>query len=165
MSNALDKTINNSGKNSNNVTLQKYQTTYFQTSKLLELIDRRRKIINLKVAAESALAKLSRADRRLLVLSYVDGMKCETLAEMFGISLRTFFRRKSSALDHFAVMLETLGYDAEFYSNEYASEKWFLAVYDDCLTKGGESENLDRYVIKRLFNEIANVPKFYKSYV
>ena len=164
MSNAIDKSISDTGKNSNSVTLQKYQTTYFQTNKILELMDRKRKIINIKVAVENALAKLSRNDRRILTLSYVDGVKCEMIANIMGVSLRTYFRRKNSALDKFATMLEAIGYDEEFFVSEYSCEKWFLAVYDDCLAKGGENDNLDRYLVKRLFNEVSNVAKQFKIF-
>ena len=61
MSNSIDKSINDTGKNSNSVSLQKYQTTFFQTNKILELIDRKRKIINIKVAVENASQDLKEA--------------------------------------------------------------------------------------------------------
>lgn len=161
MSNAIDKVINDSGKNSNNVTLQKYQTTYYQTNRMLELIDRKRKIINLKVAIENALVKLPRIDRRILTLSYLDGVKSEIIADILGVSLRTFFRKKNLAIEHFMCVLQVLGYDEEFFVSEYGQEKWFVAVYDDCLSKGGENEGIDRLVVKRLFSEISCTNSLY----
>ena len=68
MAETVDKKILSTGSNSNNESLQKYQTTYFQTNQMIELIERKRKLINLKVAVEDSLAKLSTNDRRLLVL-------------------------------------------------------------------------------------------------
>ena len=111
MAKTVDKTILNTGANSNNEGLQKYQSTYFQTNQMIELIERKRKLINLKVAVEDALARLSTNDKRLLVLSYVDGVTSVIIAQIMGISLRTFFRRKVSALYKFSDEMKLIGFD------------------------------------------------------
>lgn len=101
MVNTLDKIIMNTGKSSHNSILQKYQSTYCQASKIIELIDRKRKMINLKIAVEDTLNKLDRNSKRLLTLIFIDGAKSEVVAEMLGMSIRTFFRKKSRLLMNF----------------------------------------------------------------
>ena len=98
MTNTLDKLILDLSKHSNNVSMIKNQTTYNQARKLIELLDRKRKMINLKVAVEDSLAGLNKIDRRILTLVFIDGAKSEMIAQILGVSLRTFFRKKVIAV-------------------------------------------------------------------
>ena len=90
MTNTLDKLILDLSKHSNNVSMIKNQTTYNQARKLIELLDRKRKMINLKVAVEDSLAGLNKIDRRILTLVFIDGAKSEMIAQILGVSLRTY---------------------------------------------------------------------------
>lgn len=56
MSNTIDKIVISTGTNSNSSLLQKYQSTYYQAGKMIELAERKRKMINLKVAVEIRLS-------------------------------------------------------------------------------------------------------------
>lgn len=166
MSDTIDKIVNNSSKESNSTMLQKYQTTYYQASKILEYIDRKRKMVNLKVIVEDVIGRLKKDDRRLITLVYFDGVKSEEVAELMGISLRTFFRKKANALKEFTLILQALGYDEEFFEKEYFCEKWFMAVYDNCVFKNCEAEEeLDRLLVKRMFNEMSKLKINYNTYL
>ena len=158
MTNTIDKIVLDTGKSSNSVMLQKYQTTGYQTSKIIELIDRKRKMINLKLAVEEALSKISKDDRRILTLVYIDGVKSEVMAQLIGCSLRTFFRKKLSAMTKFMLALELAGFNDEFFETDYAGERWFMSVYESCLIKSSNIEEvLDKFLIKRVFNEVAKI--------
>lgn len=158
MTNTVDKLIMDIGKHSNSHVMQKNQTTYGQASKIIEYLDRKRKMINLKVAVEESLAKLNRTDRRILALVFIDGVKSDMVAQFLGVSLRTFFRKKIEALANFNTQMIANGFDLNFFNNEYACEKWILAVYNECLSKSlTEDENINFVVVKRLMNEISQV--------
>ena len=43
MANTIDKIVMDTGKNSNHQNIQKYQTTLYQTSKIIEFMERKRK--------------------------------------------------------------------------------------------------------------------------
>ena len=116
MSKTIDKIVLNVGKNSNSSELQRYQTTYFQASKIIELIERKRKMINLKVACEQALNKIPLQSRKILMLFYIDGVKGDFIAQLLGISLRTFFRQKLKALKEFSEALERMGFNLNFFN-------------------------------------------------
>ena len=166
MSKTIDKTIMDLGKSSNSVVSQKRYSTYFQASKIIELMDRKRKMINLKVAVEDSMNRLDKLSRRILTLSYMDGAKCETIAKLMGTSLRTYFRKKLSAFNQFTEILCELGYDESFFESEYFGEKWFMAIYDDCVCKGCDSDEApDRYVVKKLFNELSKINFAYNTYL
>lgn len=158
MSNTIDKIVLNTGKTSNNITLQKYQTTGYQTTKIIELIDRKRKMINLKLAVEEGLSKISKEDRRILTLVYIDGVKSEMVAQLIGCSLRTFFRKKLNAMNQFMLALEVAGFDETFFMGEYSREGWIMPVYEENLIKGNNTEEiLDKLLIKRVFDEVSNI--------
>ena len=115
MTNTLDKLILDLSKHSNNVSMIKNQTTYNQARKLIELLDRKRKMINLKVAVEDSLAGLNKIDRRILTLVFIDGAKSEMIAQILGVSLRTFFRKKVIALNKFNSQMIAKGFDLDFF--------------------------------------------------
>lgn len=166
MSNTIDKIIMDTGRSSNNITLQKYQTTSYQTSKMLELIERKRKMINLKLAVEEGLAKIKKDDMRLLTLVYIDGVKSETVAKLLGCSIRTFFRKKCTALKEFMIALEVAGFDEMFFRNEYYDQQWIMSVYDECLLKNSNQEEvMDKFLLKKIFNEVARINLAYNIYL
>lgn len=157
MSSTVDKIILYTGKTSYSSLLQKYQSTYYQTGKMIELIERKRKMINLKVAVEDAFSTLSITDRRILGLVYVDGIKSEKVAKLLNMSLRTFFRRKCIALSNFSDSMESAGFNNEFFIKEYSKERWFLAVYNECLQKNTNEDSLNGLLVKRVMNEVGQV--------
>lgn len=166
MTNTIDKIILDAGINSNSQTMQKSQTTYSQASKIIEFLDRKRKMINLKVAVEESLAKLSKSDRRILALVFIDGIKSEMVAQFLGVSLRTFFRKKIQALIKFNMQMIANGFDLKFFNGEYGNEKWLLSVYNECLTKSATDEEVFNVnVVRRLMNEISQVKLSYNNFV
>lgn len=166
MTDTIDKLIMDIGKHSNNQVMQKNQTTYGQASKIIEYLDRKRKMINLKVAVEDALAKLNKTDKRILALVFIDGVKSDLVAQFLGVSLRTFFRKKIEALTHFNLQMIANGFDLNFFSSEYAQEKWIMSVYNECLSKSTtDEENINFGLVKRLMNEISQVKLSNNCYV
>ena len=158
MSNTIDKLVLDVGKNSHSQNLQRYQTTMYQTGKIIEYMDRKRKIINLKVAIEDALHRLPKTERRILVLVFIDDIKSEVVAELLGFSLRTFFRRKLRAIEMLKDELIECGYDLKFFESEYSSEKWLASVYQDCLQKYyKDEEQLNSYLVHRMLKEVSRL--------
>jgi len=164
MSNTIDKIVVTTGKTSYSSLLQKYQSTYYQAGKIIELVERKRKMINLKIAVEDAYSNLSVMDRRIVGLVYVDGVKSERVAKLLNMSLRTFFRRKLVALNNFSDEMELAGFNSEFFLREYAKERWFMSVYDDCLQKGSGEDSINSRVVKQVFNELGQVDMVSTTY-
>ncbi len=165
MVNTIDKIVLDTGKYSNQ-NIQRNQTTYYQTRKMIELIDRKRKMINLKIAVEEALGSLNKTDRRILGLAFIDGVKSELIAQFLGVSIRTFFRKKMKALENFNEQMIECGFDLQFFETEYSTEKWLLSVYDEVLSKcNKEEDSLDKVVVKRVLNEISQIEFAYNSFI
>ena len=166
MSKSIDRIIKDNSSNSNSVVLQRSQTTHSQASKILDLIDRKRKIVNLKVIVDDVVSRLNKTDRRIITLVFFDGVKSEVASQLMGISLRTFFRRKASAIKQFTMILQALGYDEEFFESEYFNEKWFMSIYDSCVTRElGADEQLNKYLVKCMLHEISKVNVKFNTYL
>lgn len=166
MADTIDRLVLDMGKNSNSAVAPKYHSTYYQANKIMELMDRKRKIVNLKVAIEDAVSKLSPIDRRIIMLVFFDGVRSETIAELLNMSLRTFFRHKASSVKRIADIMCEIGYDQSFFESEYFGEKWFMAVYNEIVYKGCDfDDGPDRSVVKQMFNEISRVNMAYNSYL
>ena len=165
MTETVNKKIINTGSNSNKEGLLVYQSTYFQTSQMIELIERKRKFINLKVAVEETLATLSNIDRRILVLAYIDGVTSVIIAQLLNVSLRTYFRKKAAAIERFADRMDKFGLNEKFFASEYGDEMWFMGVYNDILSAGITDDALEKPTIHRMFSQISKVnPIWIKCY-
>ena len=165
MCNSIDKNVLDLGNNSNSAVSHKYNNVHTTANKILELSDRKRKMLNLKVATEDAVSRMNKENKRIITLVYFDGVKSELIAQLLGVSLRTFFRKKNVALREFESILQVCGYDEDFFESEYSCEKWFMAVYDEILTKGlNFSDEINRYLLNKVFKEISKFNVRYNSY-
>lgn len=164
MSNSIDKIVVNTGTTSYSSLLQKYQSTYYQAGKIIELVERKRKMINLKIAVEDSFAELDVMDKRILGLVFIDGIKSEKVSQLLNMSLRTFFRRKLVALANFSDKMVEAGFDDEFFISEYSKEKWFLSVYNECVQKNINEDSLNGNIVKRVFNEVGHVEMLSSAY-
>ena len=168
MSSTLDRLVVDLSKGSNSAIAPKYHSTYYQANRIIELMERKRKVVNLKVAVEASVARLDKVSRKIITLVFFDGIRSEAISQLMNMSIRTFFRRKLYAVRELIKIMETLGYDADFFENEYFSEKWFMSVYDECVSKGcnNDDETPDKFLVKRVINEISKINNMaYNTYL
>ena len=109
--------------------------TRYSADKMIELITKKKKLINLKVLVEKVLVSLNVVDTKILTLFYLDSVKSKDIASMLGMNIRTFFRKKDSALSRFATQMKALGYDADYLYDTYYSEHWIINAYDTNLSQ------------------------------
>jgi len=158
MSMGIDKAVKDIVSGSNSALLQKSQSTYCQASRIIELMDRKRKIINLKVAIEEGVNRLDKINKKIIALVFFDGLKSEKVSQMLDVSIRTFFRKKTNAMNNFSIILKGIGFDEEFFISEYMSEKWFMSVYNDIIVKTAEADyKIDSHLAKRIIREVPKI--------
>ena len=136
--------------------------TKFSAEKLIELTEKKRNLINLKIIIENCLVKLPDSCIRILTLFYLDNVKAKNLSEMYQINIRTFFRRKSVALTKFTNALVGAGYNCIYFLNLLKNEKWILNMYENNLQsiKGNnEGESDYQIILKRAISELKNFTK------
>lgn len=131
MTESIDKLVNKRALNSvymgssyfsiNNVS--------FVADKIIELSDRKVRLINLKILTETALKNCNQKHAEILIERYVDGDKAQEIADRHSLSMRTYFRRLASAESEFSSNLSIMGYDDKKISQYLSTEKWISQIY------------------------------------
>lgn len=107
----------------------RFNSAYDCANKVMQLTDRKINLINLKVLVEDVLSNMPLKYKKVLALSYIDGVKNEDIANIMHISDRTFFRVKNSALDIFTKTLMGMGYSKERLEEMFCGENWLKHLY------------------------------------
>ena len=168
LSNAIDGLVK---KNSKLTTGRGYNSTYIQASKIIEWTEKKRKMINLKIATREALKQLPLTDRRILILFYIDGVKSSVIAELLGCSIRTYYRKKVDAIERFGLALGRVGFDMDYLNKNYLQEKWLMSVYDRCIIQDSVSADsavlkTDKSVVKDIIKDLGKIKCYaFSTYV
>lgn len=117
-----------------------FNSTLDTANKMIELTERKKKLIKLYNLIDNCLAKLQSDDIKLLVLTYFDLMKSQQVADAMDISIRTFFRRKKLATESFGKALKLEGYDNQKLQNWLSGENWLIGVFESNLQQDVEKE-------------------------
>ena len=127
---AIDKMIEDRGLYSRDMSGANFSSNniFNLAEKLIELSERKVKLINLKILTEKALETCGDNSAGLLIAKYIDGKRNLDIIEERGLSYRTYFRRLSDAEFRFEEALAHNGYDHKKLNEYLSSEKWILEV-------------------------------------
>lgn len=136
-----------------------YHTTMESVERLIELNERKRKLINMKVIIEQGIVQLKKKlDRKIIGLRYIDGMKSVDIIESLQISPRTYFRRKNNAMKEFIAILNQAGYTFSWWVREYGNEKWLMNQFYKNVEKQLEFDNVEKYhMLKCVEQELRSI--------
>lgn len=126
---AIDNLVLERGRSSGVRSHMFGSNTFNYMNGVIDLIERKRKLINLKLIIESALLKLGCEQQRVLMLTYFDKVKSAEIASLLNCSARTYFRKKEVALNSFTIALKNLNYGCDYLEKNYLSEKWLMDYY------------------------------------
>lgn len=122
------------------------------TDSILELTERKIRLINLKLICEQALENMDPFLARLLISIYVDNRKCQDSAKEMNISIRSYFRKSKQAISGFASTLNKLGFDDKYFENMLKDETWILNLKDKLKNKD-EDFQMDKKYFKFIFDD------------
>ncbi|MBP3581645.1 MAG: DUF1492 domain-containing protein [Clostridia bacterium] len=125
LSNAVDGMVLSSGLHS----AYGFNTTMKSACAILNLISRKKLLINIKVLVERVLDKLQVDYARLLVLKYFDKAKVNDILTIMGLSRRTYFRKINSAIESFSIGLQKEGFSSNIIKNMVKDEMWINELY------------------------------------
>ena len=81
-----------------------YYSTYDVTNNIIDLIERKNRLINLKLMIDELISTLNIEDRKIILAKMRYNLSMSTLCQMLQIpSLRTAFRRMNKALNNFTL--------------------------------------------------------------
>ncbi len=112
-----------------------YCTTYDVTNNIISLMERKNRLINLKLMLDELASSLNQGDKMIILAKMRFDVTMKSLCQMFEIpSLRTAFRRVQSALEHFTMRANASKYKEKL---EYLldHEEWIVAMRREQLEK------------------------------
>lgn len=130
VANAIDKLVDRQALNSYYSSCGKSGILDI-ANEIIELSERKVKLINLKVLTENALENIDELYAQLLIEKYIDSDKCEMIAERHNLPLRTYFRRSEEAEDKFSSFLSKKGFNNEKLYDYLGKETWIMEVYEN----------------------------------
>ena len=116
---------------------QSYKTTNFGKDctldlmeTVIELIERKKKILKLKVLVENALRNLPVFTSKLLIRKYIDKLSLNDLAMENNITISILRRKLRKAINECYDYFCKLGYCSSYIEQEYLSEPWLVGIYE-----------------------------------
>ena len=106
-----------------------YNDVYNLTYNLINLSERKKALINLKILADYAIKGIDKNLAKIIILRYMDGYSIKDLANHFNISERTTYRRIDEALRQASFVLNQNGYNQDKIEDSLKKEKW---LFDLC---------------------------------
>jgi hypothetical protein len=105
-------------------------STMVIADKIIEMIERKKRLINIKVLVDKSLLSCDRANAQILVERFIDDDSAEVVAKRRGINIRTFFRKQERAENDFYSQMARLGYGVDMLEKYLASEGWIIDVFE-----------------------------------
>lgn len=123
---------------------------YNISNKLIDLAERKITLINLKLLVDDVLKNIPIKDAVFLINRYFDRLKCKDLAEKYNISMRTVFRKLTSAELSFEHRLKVKGYNDLTLNDMLKNESWILNYYNQIKNKKEEDFNISTSSLERV---------------
>lgn len=95
---------------------------------ILEINDKKRRIVNLAYIVESTLKQLKPIDSQIIRERIFKKRTFQSVADELGIALRTAFRRLEVAKERFFKTMYARGYTESWFENEYGKDKYLSAI-------------------------------------
>ncbi len=172
IANAIDNLVRKKCINSSFYLSGRNSDAYLCTSKIIALTERKVQLINLKVITEQTLMQLNPTERKILTLFYLDGVASKDIANLLGISIRSYFRKKAQAVTNFARKLKVGGYTDAKLHDMFKGELWLNNMYlrtMDCEQQGKDLPLFDKInenrFMKQIMHEFNNIGSYYYNYI
>lgn len=111
--------------------------------RIINLSQRKVRLINIKLATEKALERCPRELAQLLIERYIDNERGEDIALRHNFSFRTYFRRLGKAEETFASLMTKKGYSEKRLCEDFSEDKWVNDIYQGFLTRKLRGEVLE----------------------
>ena len=135
MCGAIDKLVESTAKHSyyTSGVWQEKNSIQSVSKKLIRLSDKKIDYINLKVMVDKVLGKIPKKFATLLILRYINRVPPEDIAELNGVSVRSYYRYITKAINEFAVQMKNIGYNYCTMEVRYLTDSFITSIYDAVL--------------------------------
>jgi len=108
---------------------------------VIELIERKRKLLRLKLAVEEALRSIPKDYACVLVRRYIDKVSLKEIAKEKDKTYGVMRRIYREALSECYSKLCELGYNTSELQKEYGDENWLVGIYSQKLAKSASAKS------------------------
>ena len=124
------------------------KTTYAQVERVIDLSERKNKLVNIFLISKKLLGCLCEEDRLFLKRKIVFNWTAEELVEEYKISLRTVFRKTEKMLDSIFKVTKQKNWSLNFIKTQVKGEQWLQDRYNKfekefCKTKTPDEESFE----------------------
>lgn len=109
------------------------------TDKIIELSQRKVKLINIKVLVQQALKALDTDSARLLIKKYIEKQPIPSIMQQFSLARRTYFRKIEQAEAAFEAQCSRLKYPSKKL-DEYLKDEIWISEIKQSFEKGEEKD-------------------------
>lgn len=134
--------------NSKNLT---EQSAYAVTNNLIELSERKIRLINLHTICSNALKGIDKNSAKLLILKFVDGLPSVEIASLLELSDRTYYRKLNEAYGSLENWLKRNNFTEEYFRTNFKNEGWIMDVFYKNMA---EKEKKEGFVNDDFFNSV-----------
>lgn len=127
---AIDKLVDRQALNSYYMDITKDNSVMAVANRIIELSERKVKLINIKVLTEKTLESMDKTLAQILIEKYIDNDSGEEIANRHNFAQRTYYRRQNQAEESFASILSKEGFDDKKLNEYLKGEGWIIEVYN-----------------------------------
>lgn len=130
--NIIDKIIEKKASilSTSNIYGNSYLATYNDIDKVINMGDRKNKLLNIYVIIEKLLDSLEDKDRKIAVLKFVQKNTTEEIAKDIGATERTVFRRALRIIEKLSIYALKNNWSTTFIKNQIGNEPWIQEIYN-----------------------------------
>lgn len=105
-------------------------SSYEHVNRVLQIIERKDKIIDLYHSIRDLLKILSKEEMRFVEMRFFHRVKPEKIATILGVSRRSVYRYTTRIIDKIALDCMDKGISSLYLKNKVEGESWIFAQYD-----------------------------------
>lgn len=106
------------------------KSTYAQVERVIDLTERKNKLLNIYLIAKNLFSSVSEEDRIFLKRKYVYNWTAEDLATEYNVSIRTIFRRTEKLIDKIYETISRRNWSINFINLQVKGEAWLCERFN-----------------------------------
>lgn len=122
------------------------KTTYAQVEKVIDLTERKNKLLNIYLISKNLISCVAEDDRVFLKRKFVYNWTAEDLANEYYISIRTVFRRTEKLIDKIHELTKRKNWSINFINLQIKGENWLYEKFKRFAKDSMSSVNLNQCV-------------------
>lgn len=105
------------------------KSTYAQVEKVIDLTERKNKLLNLFLMSKNLLSSIDEDERLFLKRKYIFGWTAEELSQEYQVSIRTVFRKTEKIIEEIFEKAKKKSWSLNFINLQVKDELWLIEKF------------------------------------